>query len=134
MQPKIKPIDVTNAMFFWASLSEPNSFSKKFQVDVCQLTPEVIATLTALGVEVKDKEDERGKFVTAKNTNYPISAKMDGKELTKKVGNGSKGSTQLKPYYTKYGSVALNVNEITVKDLIEYNPNREEVTVDDDPL
>lgn len=134
MQPKIKPIDVNNAMFYWASLSEPNSFSKKFQVDVCQLSPEVIATLTALGVEIKDKQDERGKFVTAKNTNYPISAKMDGKELTKKVGNGSKGSTQLKPYYTKYGSVALNVNEITVKELNEYNPNREEVTVDDDPL
>lgn len=134
MKPRIKPVQVNNAVFFWACLNEPNTFSKKFQVDICNLEGEALATLEELGVNVKDKGDERGKFVTAKNTNYPIGSKMNGQQLTKLVGNGSKGKVSLQPYYTSYGGVALNVREIEVTDLIEYNPNREEVTIDDDVL
>ena len=67
-------VDLDNVTLFWASLSEKNQMSGKYQVDLCQLSPDQVSTLEDIGVNVRTKGDDKGYFVTAKSANFPIAA------------------------------------------------------------
>ena len=109
----------------WACTSEPNSESGKYQVDLCNLSEKAIEALEDMGIPVRNKQDEKGFFVTAKSANYPIPVvDVDGNPIKALIGNGSKGVALIKPYsYTYKGKkgVGAGINKLTVTELIEYN-------------
>jgi hypothetical protein len=112
------------ADIMWAFLDTPNQMSERYQVDLCNLSPEAIERIEAAGIDVK-KKDEKGFFIVAKSKNYPIKTEMsDGSTINAKVGNGSKGVAWIKPYkYTFRGKdgVSAGINKLVITDLIEYN-------------
>ena len=112
------------ADIMWAFLDTPNQMSERYQVDLCNLSPEAIERIESAGIDVK-KKDEKGFFIVAKSKNYPIKTEMsDGSAINAKVGNGSKGVAWIKPYkYTFRGKdgVSAGINKLVITDLIEYN-------------
>lgn len=121
---ELKPIKV-KADIMWACTSERNSESGKYQVDLCNLSDKAIQALEDMGIPVRNKQDEKGFFVTAKSANYPIPVvDAEGKPINALIGNGSKGVALIKPYsYTYKGKkgVGAGINKLTVTELIEYN-------------
>lgn len=129
-----RPIPV-KVDLFWAFLNEPNKMSEKYQVDLCNLSKEAVKKLTDIGVEVKqdDKKADQGFYVTAKSKMYPILAvDTDGRKISEKVANGSRGVAFIKPYeYTFKGKKAMGVgvSKIVIQDLIVYE--KDDVSEDD---
>ena len=74
-----KPLPI-QADIFWASLTEPNKLSGKYQVDLSNLSKEAVRELESMGVTVKNdaKRPDQGFFVTAKSKLYPITAVDEG--------------------------------------------------------
>ena len=132
----LKPLKV-QAEIMWAFLDTPNQLSGKYQVDLCNLSKEAIQTLAGMGVNVRKKAEqpEKGFFITAKSSNYPIKVEdKEGNPVTAKVGNGSRGIALLKPYeytYQKKKGVAVGINKLTIVDLKEYTGDEEEAVTDD---
>jgi hypothetical protein len=119
----------------WASLTEPNKMSNKFQVSICNLSDKAIKALQDEGIEpsTKEKNPEMGVFVTPKS-NFAIDAHdLDGNPITVKIANGSKGIALLHTYMskTKKGMVCLGITSLTVTDLKAYNPAVEEDLTED---
>lgn len=121
---ELKPIKV-KADIMWACTSEPNRESGKYQVDLCNLSDKAIAALEDMGIPVRNKQDEKGFFVTAKSANYPIPVVDEaGNTINALIGNGSKGVALIKPYaYTYKGKrgVGAGINKLTVTELVEYH-------------
>jgi hypothetical protein len=90
-----------------------------------------------MGVNVmtKDTQPEKGQYITAKSVNYPIKTEdTDGKAVTVKVGNGSKGIALLKPYEYSYkgkNGVGVGINKLIVTDLVVYEGSDAVETADD---
>ncbi len=115
------------ADLMWAFLDTPNTLSGKYQVDLCNLTPETIAELEELGVKVNNKEG-KGFYITAKSAKYPVTTvDKDNKPVTVKVANGSKGVATCKTYdFAKpYKGVGVGINHLVVTDLIAYEATEE---------
>lgn len=107
----------------WAFLDTPNQMSERYQVDMCNLSPEAIKRIEEAGIDVK-KKDEKGFFIVAKSKNYPIKTEMaDGSTVNVKVGNGSKGVAWIRPYTYNFrgkDGVGAGINKLIITDLIEY--------------
>ena len=112
------------ATAFWFSFLEKNEMSDKYQVDVSQLSEEQVDRLEGMGINVKNKGDDRGYFVTAKSSKYaPHVEDVDGFKMTDAVGNGSKCTFIVKPYdYNFKGKtgVSLGLSKARVNDLVRY--------------
>ena len=121
-----KPL-LIEADIMWAFLDTPNTMSGKYQVDLCNLSKNAVKALEDVGVEVRNK-DGKGFFVTAKSKFYPITAvDQEGKTISAKIGNGSRGIANLNTYDYKVNNkpgvgVGLVKNMLVVTKLIEYNP------------
>jgi hypothetical protein len=134
MSKKI-PVDLNNVTLYWAALRDRNQLSNKFQVDLCELTPEQVATLEDLNIAVRTKGDERGYYVTAKSANYEILPYLpDGTEFKGLVANGSKADVKCEVYEwthvpTKRSgwSIGIKIEGLTITDLIEYTPPADSV-------
>ena len=109
----------------WARVLEgqPNNLSNKYQVDVCNLSSEVVKQLESSGVPVKNDE-ERGSYVTAKAVRPPrvmdASKRLWGDTV---IGNGSTIKISAKPYdwtYKGKSGVSLGLNQLMVVNLVEY--------------
>jgi len=122
---------LTDVELFWPHLYERNQLSGKFQVDLCNLTPEQIEAVEAAGVTIKssDKKPDQGFFVTCKSSKYEIkphdkNGDVIGPEI--KVGNNSRANVMVKPYAwtnpTGMKGISLGIVKLVVTDLNEYNP------------
>ncbi len=109
----------------WARVLEgqPNNLSNKYQVDVCNLSSEVVKQLESYGIPIKNDE-ERGSFVTAKAIRPPRV--MDASKRLwddTVIGNGSTIKISAKPYdwtYKGKSGVSLGLNQPMVVNLVEY--------------
>ncbi len=109
----------------WARVLEgqPNNLSNKYQVDVCNLSSEVVKQLESFGVPIKNDE-ERGSYVTAKAIRPPKV--MDASKRLwddTVIGNGSTIKISAKPYdwtYKGKSGVSLGLNQLMVVNLVEY--------------
>lgn len=87
----------------WASLTEPNPMSGKYQLDLINLDDESVAKIKAAGVEVKygskgSKKESYGAYVTLK-ANKPVSVfNADKTPCVSKVGNGSVVACSVNPF------------------------------------
>lgn len=134
MATTFKPAKMKDVTLFWASLRQPNPMSGKYQTDLCQLSEKTVEKLTEMGVDVSNKGDDRGFFVTCKSQ-YPIDAyNADGSPVTVNVANGSVGDVVVTPYSWSFRNkkgVSLGISKIIVTDLIEY---ASEDNMDDEDL
>ena len=134
----IKPIKIQGTIM-WASLDTPNKMSGEYQVDLCNLSSAAVEVLKGMKIPVRTRDDqpEKGHFITAKSKNYVIKASdVDGKPITVKVGNGSKGVGLITPYDWTYNGkkgVGAGISKLIVTDLIVYEA-QEAVVLDDDVL
>jgi len=123
------------ATAFWFSFLEKNEMSDKYQVDVSQLSEEQVDRLEGLGINVKNKGDDRGYFITAKSVKFaPRVEDIDGFQQTDPVGNGSKVTFIVKPYdYNFKGKtgVGVGLQKARVDELVAYE--KDGGTFDDIP-
>lgn len=110
----------------WASVHEPNPKSHKYQVDLCNLSGPAIARLSANGVDIKDKGDDRGKFVTCKSQYMIPCVDTNGGVVQDPLGNGTKADVAIgvsEPSTNSFGTfVYLTPVKVKVKELVAFTP------------
>lgn len=127
----VKFNDVT---LYWAFLDEKNDLSDKYQVDLCNLNDAQVEKLEDLGLVVRNKGDDRGNFLTAKSSKYPITPyTTSGDEIHEKVANGSKASVLFDTYEWNFKNktgVSMGIKKLIVTDLIAYEATVSEEDVE----
>lgn len=127
----VKFNDVT---LYWAFLTEKNDLSDKYQVDLCNLNDAQVEKLEDLGLVVRNKGDDRGNFLTAKSSKYPITPyTTSGDEIHEKVANGSKASVLFDTYEWNFKNktgVSMGIKKLIVTDLIAYEQEISEEDVE----
>jgi len=123
-------------VFYWANFYEYNQLSGKYQFEFGNLSEAAVKWLEEKGIEVKNKGDERGYYITYKSANYPFKPlDDDGAPMNQevKVGNGSKGVVVTGLFEWKFKNkkgMSPSAKKIVVTQLKEYNPDGE-ATVDE---
>jgi hypothetical protein len=116
---------VVKGTAFWAQLDQINQYSGKYQVDISNLSAQAVEVLQERGINVKNKGDDRGFFVTCKSK-FPIeAADTSGESLQGvKVGNGSGITAVISSYEwtSPQGrkGVSPNLKKLVVTDLKIY--------------
>ena len=111
---------------FWSKLDRKDGFSDKYQMDIGDLSEESKELLTTNGVIFKNKNDDRGEFVTAR-TRYDVPVMNSDKEPMERstlIGNGSEVRVKVAfnknhAFVDKYGT-SLYLNKVQVINLVEY--------------
>ena len=110
---------------YWAKLNTPDEMSGKYQIDVCNLSDVAIASLEKHGVVPKNKDDERGTFITARSKfDVPvINSDKEGMNGTL-IGNGSDVKVKISfnkdhQMVSQYGT-SMYVNKVMVTNLVAY--------------
>lgn len=135
---KMKPIKIA-AEFMWVNAAKANELSGKFQLDCCNLSPEAVKAIEAVGGAVRSREDkpEKGYFFTAKsNFEIPV-VDTSGNEIKDPIGNGSKGYIIIQPYPWSFLSkkgVGLGAAKVVVTTLVHYEDGGEEIDSEDEVL
>ena len=112
---------------YWTKLKARDEYSDKYQLDVGNLSQQSKKTLLDLGVRLKDKQDDRGAFVTPRSK-FEVTA-MDADKTpidvqTTLIGNGSDVRVRVvpnadHPMADQYGT-SLYLNKVQVLSLVEY--------------
>mgnify|MGYP006404783189 FL=1 len=127
----IQPLYLTGKCY-WASVIEPNStFEPAWQVDLC-LDEDTKALVQEAGLTVRNKDDDRGEFVTLKRKvqgkNGPRQAPtvVDSQNNAwdkKLIGNGSVITVKALPFEWNYAGKAgksADLAAVQVVELVEY--------------
>ena len=110
---------------FWASVHTVNDMSKKYQVNLTNLSASQIEALEEAGLAVRTKEEqpEMGTFITA-SSQYPIKVvDTDGNLIDDLIGNGSVADVLFDTYSgkNKFGPYCgISVKKLVVTDLVAY--------------
>ena len=122
MSQKTKPI-LLKATVFWAERNTKNRFSDKYQIVLGELSDAAVEALGEINVEVRNKGDDQGNYITCKSK-QPIRAKMsDGTEIPDDllIANGSKAVALVNAYPWSIGDGwSPSLNKLTITELIEY--------------
>lgn len=136
MTDKRDYVQINDAYVMWAATAEPNRKSKKFQIDLCQLTDKDVAALKAIGIKAKTKDGdaEKGRYITVKSKKPFRILDEDGEPLAEdvRISNGSKMKALVNAYEWKYdGSTGVSPGLMKAKltKLVEYTGD---VGFDDD--
>ena len=121
-----KETAIISGKAFWTKLNRKDEFSDKYQMDIGNLSEESKELLTTNGVIFKNKNDDRGEFVTAR-TRYDVPVMNSDKEPMERstlIGNGSSVRVKVAfnknhAFVDKYGT-SLYLNKVQVIDLVEY--------------
>jgi hypothetical protein len=129
--PPIQPLYLTGKCY-WASVVEPNiTFEPAWQVDLC-LDADSKALVEGAGLNVRNKEDERGEFVTLKRKvqgkngprQAPTVVDSQNNPWDKKlIGNGSVVTVKALPFEWNYAGkagVSADLAAVQVVEFIEY--------------
>tara|TARA_R110000751_G_scaffold46569_1_gene104666 strand:- start:1938 stop:2396 length:459 start_codon:yes stop_codon:yes gene_type:complete len=124
---------VLNGKAYWASIANPNTtFEPVWSIDLAIDSDNRKKAIDS-GLAVKNKDDERGDFITFKrkvtsksgNTNNPPSLKDSQKRDIKGtlVGNGSDVNVLYKTYEWSYAGksgIGADLQAVQVINLVEY--------------
>ena len=128
-----KPV-VVSCELHWPFLNKPNEMSGKYQVDIGKLSSKAVDALSNMGIAVRNKGDDRGNFLTAKSSKYPITPyTTSGDEIHEKVANGSKASVLFDTYEWNFKNktgVSMGIKKLIVTDLIPYEQEISEEDVE----
>lgn len=111
-------VTIKNATVMWASTSEPNQRSGKYQMDLCNLSKEDVEALLKLGVKTrtKDSDPDKGHFITVKSMKPMVILDEDGQPLASdvRIANGSKAKALISSYEWK-GTYGKGVSPSLIK-------------------
>lgn len=130
---KYDPIMLTGKVY-WASVVEPNTtYEPAWQVDICIEDAETKAKLESIGLPIKNKEDDRGDFFSAKRkvkkkdgSDRDAPRVMDAKRNpwdNRLIGNGTVAKIKVQPYdwdYAGKSGVSSDFMGMQVIDLVTY--------------
>jgi hypothetical protein len=126
--------------FYWSNFYELNQLSGKYQFEFGNLSDAAVKWLEEKGIEVKNKGDERGYYLTYKSANYPFKP-LDDEGLPwnqeVKVGNGSKGVVVTGLFEWKFKNkkgVSPSAKKVVITQLKEYKPEGESVDEGEEAL
>ena len=115
----ITPLYLTGKCY-WASVVEPNStFEPTWQLDLC-LDSDTKALVEEAGLNVRNKDDERGEFVTLKRK---VVDSRNNSWDDKLIGNGSVVTVKALPYEWNYAGKSgksADLAAVQVVELVEY--------------
>ena len=117
-----KPI-VVGCTYYWAQTNSVNDLSQKYQVNIGNLSEKAVEALSSNGIEVKNKGDEQGYYITVKSANPIKVFDADGLPVVTNVGNGSKGRAAISFYdwnYKNKSGRSPSLVKMIVDDLVEY--------------
>jgi len=131
-----KETAIISGKAFWTKLNRKDEYSDKYQLDVGDLSDKSKEVLTSHGVKLKNKNDDRGEFITAR-TQYLIPVIDSDKKIIDRdtlIGNGSSVRVKVDfnknhPFAEKYGT-SMYLKKVQVTELVEYG--RDEFDDDDD--
>lgn len=125
----LNPVIAVKATLFWPNLNVVNKKSGKYQVDLSNLSPAAVTALSERGINVRNKQDDRGDFITSKSKYQIDPVTPEGDEVVETVGNGTKATVKLRvkqgthPEFGKY-TIASILN-LQVNELVAYEGNDE---------
>ena len=130
-----KETAIISGKAFWTKLNRKDEYSDKYQLDVGDLSDKSKEVLTSHGVKLKNKNDDRGEFITAR-TQYLIPVIDSDKKTIDRdtlIGNGSSVRVKVDfnknhPFAEKYGT-SMYLKKVQVTELVEYG--RDEFDDDD---
>lgn len=131
-----KETAIISGKAFWTKLNRKDEYSDKYQLDVGDLSEKSKEVLTSHGVKLKNKNDDRGEFITAR-TQYIVPVMDSDKKVIDKdtlIGNGSSVRVKVDfnkthPFVEKYGT-SMYLKKVQVTELVEYG--RDDFDDDDD--
>ena len=131
-----KETAIISGKAFWTKLNRKDEYSDKYQLDVGDLSEKSKEVLTSHGVKLKNKNDDRGEFITAR-TQYIVPVMDSDKKVIDKdtlIGNGSSVRVKVDfnkthPFVEKYGT-SMYLKKVQVTELVEYG--KDDFDDDDD--
>lgn len=118
-----------NATLYWPNLNTPNKYSKKYQVDLALLSDAAVGFFEKHGVNVRNKGDERGNFITSKSGYEIVPYDSEGAIVSATVGNGTKAVAKLEIVegVGDYGPwVTASIKRLEITDLVEYEAEEDD--------
>jgi hypothetical protein len=134
---------IIKGVAFWASLSQVNSMSGKYQMDIGRLDADSIKALIAAGVtirtDMKTNEGEpgwKGQFITAKSETAVKVVDARGSPLPDKIGigNGSLVNVAVRPYewlFKGKAGISAGLQKVQVIKLVAYQPEDDFEVIED---
>ena len=129
----MKPVKIEGQLFWSKWMKEPNKKfnedNKKYECTIGMLSPDAVATLTGMGINVKHK-DIMGHYIVAKS-NYEFDAldsKTNAPIPVDTIGNGTEISFLVSTYTHRMSKIhgpAPSVKKIWVNKLVTYVPPEE---------
>ena len=124
-----KETAIISGKAFWTKLNRKDEYSDKYQLDVGDLSEKSKEVLTSHGVKLKNKNDDRGEFITAR-TQYLVPVIDSDKKVIDSdtlIGNGSSVRVKIDfnkthPFVEKYGT-SMYLKKVQVTELVEYGGN-----------
>lgn len=123
-----KIVVLKGVTLYWSFLNTRNDLSGKYQVDL-SLNDKQVEGLERHGVNVRNKGDDKGDFVTAKSALYPIPTLDENNQAIGEgvaVGNGTIADVKVtlfpwehKP--TKRSGIGVGATEVRIKKMVEYS-------------
>lgn len=113
------------AVVFWSCHNKKNALADKYTMDLCQLSDAACKAIEETEVEIKNKGDEQGNFVTVKSE-YPITVlDSSGNNMSDTIiGNGSEVIVVAQPYSWKFKNkkgVSLSPKKIVLTKLVTFD-------------
>ena len=131
-----KETAIISGKAYWTKLNRKDEYSDKYQLDVGDLSDKSKEVLTSHGVKLKNKNDDRGEFITARTQYLVPVIDSDKKTIDRDtlIGNGSSVRVKVDfnknhPFAEKYGT-SMYLKKVQVTELVEYA--RDEFDDDDD--
>jgi hypothetical protein len=119
---------VLRGQAYWACIRKPNDMSGKLQMDIGNLDKASQALCSSHDIPLKDKGDDRGKFITLKgNPEYlPRVTDSQNNQIPEPVslGNGSKVKVPFKPYEWNFKGTtgwSVGLNSIMVVEMVHFD-------------
>ncbi len=129
----VKPIKI-KAVVYWAFLDRTNDLSGQYQVDLGELSDAAVKALDSMGIEVKNKGDDRGNFITCKSKYEIYAFDTDKKRIEDPVGNGSEAVALIGAYEWKFKNkkgVSPSLKSLVITNLKVFQADND-LTLDDE--
>ena len=116
---------VVKGKAYWTKLNVKDEMSGKYQMDIGNLSDELVKALESHGVQPKSRDDERGTFITARSKFDVPVINSDKEDMNGNlIGNGSDvkvkiGFNKDHPMVSQYGT-SMYLNKVMVTNLVAY--------------
>ena len=129
-----KPVTV-KATVMWCNHNKVNEMSRKYQLELTNLSDNAVKALEGIGLEVRKREDkpEKGFYITCKSVRQmdKIFDKTGASLIDVAIGNGSTGTAVVGTYewaFKNKKGLSASLIKMTIDNLVAYDAEDTPVT------